>query len=245
MYDPTSILAAIDANKTPILTLCTGAMVCNYIWFFAAVWQGFKDKAYPVPILSTLFWLVGDGSVVVRWLTGNMAFNHWYLRQFSMSLILTVICELTFLFMILKFGRKELMPNRSQGQFTAVVLAGLAVMIVTWTYVWSNLADPLNIVYFYLANMAGPALGAALVVKRGTRAGTSPLIWGAYAAMLSFFYAACYLYYGAPFNSLGYVAFYLVNIGISVALMLVVSRMPKVSAAEPAFAPPPRGGRLA
>ena len=236
MYAPLHVLAAIDHNKIAILALCSGAMICNYAWFFAAVRQGFRDKVYPIPIISTLFWLTGDASVVARWASGHLAYNHWYLRLFSASLILTVACELTFLAMILKFGRGELMPERRFSIFAAALFAGLFVMIMTWTYIASNLVDPLNITYFNLANMIGPAASASLLIKRGSRTGTSVFIWVGYTLMLCFFYVACILFYGDPFDSLGYVAFDIVNILSAAAMALAVSRMPvpasKATAAE-------------
>jgi hypothetical protein len=243
MYEPLHVLHAIDRNKAAIMTLCTGAMICNYAWFFAAVRQGFKDKVYPIPIVSTLFWLTGDASVVIRWLTGHDAYNHWYVRLFAMSLILTVICELTFLFLILKFGRKELMPSNSQAEFNRAIFAGLFVTIVVWTYINSNMIDPLNITYFNLANMIGPVASAALIIKRGSRAGTSSFIWWGYTAMLSFFYLACILFYGRPFYSPGYILFDAVNIASSAAVAMMVSRMPAVSASTQR-AIPVAGGQL-
>jgi hypothetical protein len=226
MYDAVHVLANIDQNKWPILALGAGAMVCNYIWFFAAVWQGFRDKVYPIPIISVLFWLIGDGSVVVRWLSGHNAYDHWFLRLFSMSLILTVACELTFLAMILKFGKQEVMPKRSQADFTAAILVALFVVAVTWTYLAANLADPLNVAYFNLANMVGPAASAVLLIRRGSRAGTSTFIWAGYTAMLCCFYASCIFYYGAPFNGWGYIVFDTVNIASAIAMTVAVSRMP-------------------
>ena len=59
MYDPHVVLAALDAHKTGVIALCGLAMVFNYIWFCQAVRAGFRDRAFPVPIVSVLFWLCG------------------------------------------------------------------------------------------------------------------------------------------------------------------------------------------
>jgi len=237
MYPASQTLALIDQNKLAILILCTGSMICNYTWFFAAVRQGFKDQVYPFAMVSVLFWLTGDGTVVVRWLTGNVAVHHWYVTLFSLALVLTVACELLFLFMILKFGKKEWMPGASDGAFTAVVLAALFLMVVTWTYLANSMPDPLYITYFNLANMIGPVGSAALLVKRGSTAGTSTFIWAGYTVMLCFWYTALGGFYGAPFNSGYYVGYYLVNIGAAAAMTVAVSRMKAKSRAPSPAAP--------
>jgi hypothetical protein len=244
MYPAVQTLSLIDQNKLAILCLCAGSMICNYTWFFAAVWQGFKDRVYPLSMVSVLFWLTGDGTVVVRWLTGDIAYHHWYVILFSMALILTVACELTFLFMILKFGKKEWMPGASQGAFTVVVLGALFVMVVAWTYLAAAMPDPLYITYFNLANLIGPVGSAALLVKRGSIAGTNTFIWAGYTVMLSFWYAALGGFYGAPFNSALYVGYYLVNIGAAAGMTVAVARM-KAVLRGPAPAAPAAAARAA
>jgi hypothetical protein len=65
MYDPRLVLASIDEHEWSIVALCGFAMICNYIYFISAVRQGFRDRTFPMPIFCTLFWLVGDSSMVL------------------------------------------------------------------------------------------------------------------------------------------------------------------------------------
>ena len=207
MYDPSQVLAALDQNAGKVIALCGLAMICNYTWFFAAVARGFKDQVMPVPVFCTLFWLVGDGSMVARY---NLWFNvidHWYVKLFWGALVLTVLTELVFLYMILRFGRKELAPTLSQGQFVVLTFAGLALALIVWEFVKRLIGDVLYIDYFHLANFAGPLFAASQVLRRGTRAGTSPMIWGAYTIMVSSWFVACALWFGDPFASPGYLIF--------------------------------------
>jgi hypothetical protein len=226
MYDPQEVLAALDQNMWRVIALCGLAMVCNYTWFFAAVAQGFKDKVVPVPVFCTLFWLVGDGSMVARYDLWFNVIDHWYVKLFWVALVFTVMTELVFLYMTLRFGRKELAPALSQPQFTALVFAGLGTMWIAWEFVKRLIGDELYIDYFHLANLAGPAFAAAMVLRRGTRAGTNPLIWGAYTVMVASWFTACALWFDGPFATPGYIVFYLACTASALAMTIVVARMP-------------------
>src|ERR1700730_19346401 len=116
MYDPQQVLAAIDQHKWPILALCAFAMLCNYTWFIAAVRQGFRDRVFPIPMFCTFFWLAGHGSMVLRYDQWFNVYRHWYVELFWLALVFTVVCELVFLYMTLRFGREELLPGATPAQ---------------------------------------------------------------------------------------------------------------------------------
>lgn len=82
------------------------------------------------------------------------------MKLFWLALVFTVLCELVFLHMTLRFGRKELAPTLSQAQSTALVLAGVITMAIAWEAIKRWMGDPLYVNYFHLANLAGPALAA-------------------------------------------------------------------------------------
>ncbi|HWO25748.1 MAG TPA: hypothetical protein VNO30_43720 [Kofleriaceae bacterium] len=232
MYNPHLVLASIDQHRWAIIALCSFAMLCNYTWFFAAVRQGFRDRVVPVPIVCVFFWLVGDGTMVWHYDLWFNVYDHWYVKLFWFALVLTVICELIFMYMILRFGRKELTPSWSQGQFAILIISGVAVMLVVWLFVKVLIGDPLYITYFHLANMAGPAFGAAMLIRRRSRVGTTPLIWGAYTLMSGSWFLACALWFGPPFASLEFILLYVACTGAAAAMTVAVSRMP-VSTPEP------------
>ena len=87
MSDPLTVLQALDQNKYPVIALCGLAMIFNYIWFVLAVLRGFRDRVYPIPIFSTLFWLCGDGSGVLSYDLYFNVYHHWYLELFWIALI--------------------------------------------------------------------------------------------------------------------------------------------------------------
>jgi hypothetical protein len=225
MYDAHQVLAAIDQHRWGILYLCSIAMICNYTWFFAAVRQGFKDRVFPIPIFCTFFWLAGDASMVLRYDLWFHVYDHWYVKLFWLALCFTVICELIFLYMTLRFGRDELLPSWSQTQFRALVFAGLAITAVTWSFVKAHMSDDLYISYFHLANMAGPPFAAAMLIRRGSRAGTTTLIWAAYTVMVASWFLATALWFGSPFDTAPFIIFYLICTASAAAMTVAVSRM--------------------
>ncbi len=226
MYDVQATLAAIDRNAPNILLLCTAAMLCNYLWFFAAVRQGLRDRVVPIPLFCTLFWLAGDGSMVARYDVMFHQIGHWYVKLFWVALTITVATELVFLWLTIRFGRREYAPGLSQSQFAALVLAGMLLFAVGWEAVKKMIGDPLYIDYFHLANFAGPIAGAAMVARRGTRAGTSILIWAAYTIMVACWFTASALWFGVHFAAPGYLLLYGLCTLSSAAMTLAVSRLP-------------------
>lgn len=225
MYDPYQVLAAIDEHRLQILAFCGFAMLCNYTWFIAAVRQGFRDRVLPIPILCTFFWLAGDGSMVLHYHLWFDVYNHWYVKLFWLALVFTVACELVFLYMTLRFGRAELLPSWSPLQFNLLMGAGLLVTVMTWSLIRSALSDDLYIIYFHVANMAGPPLAAAMLIRRGSRAGTTPLIWYAYTLMVASWFLACALWFGPPFASPGHLLFYAVCTLSAAGMSVAVGRM--------------------
>ena len=234
MYEIAPVLAALDANRWRVIALCGLAMACNYTWFFAAVRQGFKDRVVPIPVFCTLFWLVADAGMVLRYPLWFHEIDHWYVKLFWLALVFTVLCELVFLHMTLRFGRKELAPTLSQAQFTALVLAGVITMAIAWEALKRWLGDPLYVNYFHLANLAGPAFAAPMVLRRGTRAGTSPLIWGAYTVMVASWFTATALWFGDAFATGAHLVLYALCTAAAAAMTVLVARLPAPSASAAA-----------
>ena len=223
MYDTQLVLNSIELMRWPILALCGFAMICNYTWFIEAVVRGFRDQVYPVPVFCTLFWLVGDGSMVLRYDLWFNVIDHWYVKLFWAALVLTVACELILLYMTIRFGRRELAPSLSQAQFTALMLAGVGMAALIWEFVKSLIGDELYINYFHLANFVGPVFAAGLVLRRNSRAGSSATIWIAYTLMIASWFVACALWFGEPFARPGFILFYVAGTLASAVMIKVVA----------------------
>lgn len=222
MYDPHTVLAALDANRTGVLTFCTLAMVFNYIWFTLAAIHGFRDKVYPVPLFSTLFWLCGDGTGVLSHHLAFTVYHHWYLEGFWYGLVFTVSFELLYIYMTVRFGQKELAPDSSRNGYLAMLVGAAAVFVMIWIYLKPILRDDLNIIYFNLANMAGPIAYASVLARRRSIAGTSSAVWINYTLMLACFYYAQATYFGPDFQTPTMIAFFIVNMLSSAALAVYI-----------------------
>lgn len=231
VYDPRATLEVFDNNWVGILALCGLAMAFNYTWFVLAALRGARDQAYPIPLFSTLFWLCGDGTGILRYDLYFHVYAHWYLKLFWCALLLTVTFEILFLYQTFKYGRRELALQMNRFAFGAMLLFAAITFATVWNYLLGALSDDLNVIYFNLANMAGPIAGASMILRRRSIAGTSSLIWIFYVLMLVSWYGAQVLYFGAPFRQLPSLLFFAVNITGAVALALYVRSVERRNAA--------------
>lgn len=222
MYDPHVVLQALDAHKVGVIAFAGMSMVFNYIWFALAAKQGFKDKVFPVPLFTTLLWLCGDGTGVLRYDMYFNTYGHWYLELFWVALILTVSFEILFLYMTFKFGKKELLPNGSNRTFSLGLIVAAIVFAFAWAQVIRALPDDLNIVYFNFANIAGPIAWAAMIAKRRSIAGTNSTIWILYTLMLCCFYFAQASWFGPEFRTPFMLTYFVVNIAAAAGLAVYI-----------------------
>ncbi|WP_158511135.1 MULTISPECIES: hypothetical protein [Sphingobium] len=66
-----------------------------------------------MPLFSTLFWLCCDGTGVLRYDMYFNVYRHWYLELLWAALTLTVSFELLFIYMTVRFGRKNCCRDRA------------------------------------------------------------------------------------------------------------------------------------
>lgn len=245
VYDPHSTLMHLDAHKWAIMGLCSFAMIFNYIWFFAALRQARIDRRYSVPVATTLFWLVGDGTFVLKFRTWFHTYHDWYPELFWVALLFTVAFEIAFTVQIVRYGKDELLPRGSQQQLVGLIAAGVALAATAWWLVSHFFIDPLGIAYFDVANLSGPIAAIGLLVRRGNRAGQTPLIWYSYAAMASVWSVAQYLWFGPEFRAGAVTGASIVCVATALAVGYAVSRMATYSPAGASLAPKARLKTLA
>jgi hypothetical protein len=233
MYDGRQTLTAIDNHMVWILALCALAMVCNYIWFFAAYVIARREKVYSIPIFCTLFWFAGDGSFVARYDTWFHTYHHWYVELFWCALVLTVTFEVAYIVQAIQYARKELLPSATVGQFAALIVAGAVVAVIVWNFFNHVMGDPIAIAYFSIANTALPVMYIGILMRRRSSAGTAPVVWWGYLGMINFWFVALTVFFGPEFRSIWYFALWAVCVVAGVSVLVAVIRLPKVSR-EPA-----------
>jgi hypothetical protein len=244
MYHAHQTLAVMNGHKWAIIAVAGLALPLNIVFFVAALRQARRDRAYSIPIFTTLFWLCGDSSFLWHYDKWFHTYKNWYPEFFWFGLLLTVAFEVAFTIQVVQYGRAEHLPHWTQRQWTALVLAGVGAAIVVWSMIRHVITDPLWITYFDLATVAGPLAGAALLIRRRSRAGQSPLIWITYTLMAACYFTAELLWFGPPFRSSEFIAMAVVSVAGSAAVAYVVIRMPSVadsrSDLEPASVVEPR-----
>ncbi|WAJ43262.1 hypothetical protein OK015_18835 [Mycobacterium sp. Aquia_216] len=244
MYDGRQALTAIDHHMVGILVLCALAMIFNYTWFFAAYVIARRDKVYSIPIFCTLFWFAGDGSFVARYDTWFHTYHHWYVELFWCALLFTVTFEIAYIVQAIQFGRKELLPSATSGQFTALLVAGAVVAVIVWNFLDHLMSDPIAIAYFSIANTALPLMYVGILMRRRSSAGTAPVVWWGYLGMINCWFVALTLFFGPEFRSFWYLALWAVCVVAGVGVLVAVMRLPKTPP-QSVPAPPTRGASLA
>lgn len=226
MYDPHAMLQIIDANQVPILLLFSLAMIGNYVWFAEAIRVAKRDRSYAMPLAATYFFLVHDASFVGYYSKWFNEYGHWYCELFWVGLVLTTIMEIVFLYQTLQYGRGELFPSLSQPVFTAVILAGCAGTAAFWLLVKNTLSDDLYIVSFFVAIAWYPPFGTALLLRRKSRQGQTPLMWASFTAMGLFSFLASWFFFGPVFQSWLWLGFWTATLGWSLVTTWMVYRAP-------------------
>lgn len=148
MYDPNAVLEAVDANVVPVLSLCAFALIGNYIYWIQSLRAGFKHQVHTMPIGCLLFFLPHDATFVAYFGKWFVEYDHWFLKLWWCGLCVTVVMELVFLYLILKYARRSLMPQVSNGLFAAIILGGLAAVTVAWLVMKSTMNDEFFLIIF-------------------------------------------------------------------------------------------------
>jgi hypothetical protein len=155
IYDVKSTLGAIDANLIWLLVFGGGSLIFNFLFFGAAIANGFRDKAVSMPIGSTLIFFAHDLLYLLMFDKWFGVYQHWFPMLFWVGLVITLCMECVFLHITIKFGRAEYAPQLTQNQYRNLVLAAVV----------------------------GVFIAIPMMLRRNSSAGQSLLMWYAYMGM--------------------------------------------------------------
>lgn len=206
MYDPHDLLARIDANLWPVLIGFGIDSIFQVWWLANAVAVARRDQAYSIPLFCTYYWFAHDFAVAIRFNDWFGVYDHWYLKLFWLVLLMANILECIYLYQVYRYGRKELHPTSSPRSFAILLVAGLVFAIVTHEFFKSAFGDPLFQLDPTLTMLAYPALGAALLLRRGSSRGQSATMWWTFTVMTAGFHLITYIWFGPAFQTPYYVA---------------------------------------
>jgi hypothetical protein len=230
VYDVATTLANIDRNVPRLFVFGGLALICNFIYFGAGIYQGFKQKVFSMPVCATLIFIPHDLLYLLMYDKWFNVYDHWFCKLFWVGLIITNLEELLFLFLTIRYGRKELAPQLSQRSFVGLLLLGLAGVFVAWVALKRVLADELWLFTFGWTVWFCIPFVIPMMLRRNSRAGQSTLMWSAYIGMtLSYWFAVWPL---APFfRSPAWLALGAVTVLWAMAVLYVMRRLPEHSAA--------------
>ena len=211
MYDPNSVLQAVDENLVPVMSLCGIALVGNYIYWIENLRTGFKNGVHSMPIGCLFFFLPHDVTFLAYFHKWFYEYGHWFPKLWWAGLCVTVLMEFIFLYMILRYARKEIMPEISQLVFSVTILGGLAAVGVAWLVVKSAMNDEFFLIIFGITIFWCGPFTFAMMTLRKSAVGQPISAWLGYTLMPICYWSALTLldpYFRSPlWVSLGIVAF--------------------------------------
>jgi hypothetical protein len=172
-YDPHAVLQAIDENTMTVLLFFAGAAICTFIFLIESFRLTLKHAAYSAPLAAVGWFAMHDLIFVLQYEKWFVEYNHWWCKAWWVALIFTALIEFTLVGMVIRYGRKELLPMVSQRQFAALVIAATLGIGVLWLVIKSVLNDDLYLISFPVTAFWALPFSTALLVKRQSLRGQS------------------------------------------------------------------------
>ncbi len=226
MYDPITTLQQIDQHIVPVIALCVVALIFNYCYFIEAIRLGYRHKTYSVPALVTLVFLPHDISYLLYFNKWFVEYDHWFCKLWWLGLVATASIEGIFFYQLLKYGRKEILPQLSQRAYVVVMLLALAVGAGAWLTIKQAINDELYLFSFGWTLFWGAPLCISMMLRRGSSRGQSRWMWISYMLMAVFYWAAV-SFLDPYFRSPGWLLILAMALGCALANLYVVGKMPR------------------
>lgn len=225
MYDPQTILTAIDQHGVPIMIGFGLAMVLQNVAMVTAVVMTRREGWISIPLPCTYLWFAHDLGVVARFDTWFNAYDHWFLKLFWVGLLTAFLLELVFLYQAIAVGRREYLPNGRSGTWALLVAAGAVAMVILWEYLKQMWGDPLYQAAPAITLFALPVATTALILRRRSVVGQHALTYGCFAAMVVLWWGVTATFYGPFFATWQYLTVGAAAFVMLGALTIVVARL--------------------
>jgi hypothetical protein len=190
VYDVTTTLANIDANIPRLLVFGGLALICNFVFFGTAIVQGFKHRVVSMPVCATLLFIPHDLLYLLMVDKWFHVYDHWFCKLFWVGLIVTNLQEFLFLWITVRYGRKEFAPQLSQPQFVGLLGLGLLGSTIAWLVAKSVLADELWLFTFGWTVWFCIPFVIPTMLRRNSSIGQSRVTWAAYIGMTLSYWTA-------------------------------------------------------
>ncbi len=167
MYDPQEALAALDTNIVPIAAAFAVVIIAVFVYWLTAWRQTRIHGLYCVPFvgISVFFW--HDLSFVLQYDKWFNVYDHWWLKVWWVGLVACIPFESLFLYHVIKYGQKDVLPGLTRTQFiTGVLLAHCAIGALFFFFKFL-LQDELYFVTFVITAMWSVPFHTGVMVMRG------------------------------------------------------------------------------
>ena len=212
MYDAHEVLRAIDAHTVGIFGFLVVSVGGMYLWFGEGLRVARRDGVYAFPAAVTLFYLAHDTSLVVRFDKWFGVYDHWFLKLWWAALVLTSVLEVLCLRQVWRYGRAELAPNLSRRAFGCALVGAFVCTALLWYAVKYALienagaGDDLFMFSFGATVLFYPPFAIALMLRRGSSAGQTVLMWLGFTGIGVGYFGATIVYFPPPFRSWEWIA---------------------------------------
>lgn len=225
MYDPQTILTAIDEHTLAIMVGFGLAMVLQNVAMITAVVMTAREGWISIPLPCTYLWFAHDLGVVARFHTWFVTYDHWFLKLFWVGLCTAFLLELVFLAQAIKVGRTEYLPRGTQAQWTALVLVGAIAVVILWEYLKLMWGDPLYQAAPAITLFALPLATTAVLLRRRSAVAQKPMMYGCFAGMVVLWWGVTGGFYGGFFASWQYLMLGAAAFAMLVAVAVAVGRL--------------------
>ena len=225
MYDPIATLAGIDQHWMTVIALCFVALIFNYAYFGEAIRLGFKHKTYSVPAAVTLVFLPHDISYLIQFNKWFIEYDHWFCKLWWVGLVFTAAIECVFFYQLLKYGRKEILPQVSQQTYVLLMFLVLASAVIAWAAIKQSINDDLYLFSFGWTLFWGAPLNISMMIRRHSTRGQSSWLWISYILMAIFYWAAV-SFIDPYFRSPLWLGLLVLSVGWAVANLICIKHMP-------------------
>lgn len=224
MYDPTAVLASIDRNAIWVLLFGAFAIGGNCVFYIAMLRAALAAKMAPMVLLTAVVFLLHDGNYVASANLWFGKYRHWFPILFWGWLIVTAFFAVTWIVLIIRWGRSDTAGRLNRKQWTGWCLASVLVGLTMWIPLKSALDDDLYLLSFMLTINLCAISGLTLYIRRGGAYGQSVLQWTAFTVMGAGFFGCSQFFGDEVFRSPAWIGMALFNVLAGIFLAVAAKR---------------------
>lgn len=173
MYDPQQVLTAMNANNTVLLWCYLGNIIFAFVYFGIGVYLTTKKKVYALPFIGAALFFWHDLTYVLQYELWFEQYPHWWFKFTWFALIGTVGFEVYLIQQFIKYGHREIFPEMSKFQFSALTVGAVLGVGALWFLIKGSLHDDLFLIGFAITAIWSVPFHTGIMLRRRSSAGQS------------------------------------------------------------------------